>query len=83
MFKIFKIILISLTITLLISKFGPSNEEKIKIGLLVPMSGEKNKLGQSIIKSTRLALKDIGTNKIEIYPKDTGSSPTKILQSAL
>ena len=83
MFKIFKIILISLTITLLISKFGHSNEEKIKIGLLVPMSGEKNKLGQSIIKSTRLALKDIGTNKIEIYPKDTGSSPAKTLQSAL
>ncbi len=83
MFKIFKIILISLTIALFISKFGHSNEEKIKIGLLVPMSGEKNKLGQSIIKSTRLALKDIGTNKIEIYPKDTGSSPAKTLQSAL
>ena len=83
MFKIFKIILISLTIALFISKFGHTNEEKIKIGLLVPMSGEKNKLGQSIIKSTRLALKDIGTKKIEIYPKDTGSSPTKTLQSAI
>ena len=83
MFEIFKIILISLTIALFISKFGHSDEEKIKIGLLVPMSGENNKLGQSIIKSTRLALKDIGTNKIEIYPKDTGSSSTKTFQSAL
>ena len=83
MFKIFKIILICTTIVLFISKFGHTNEEKIKIGLLVPMSGEKNKLGQSIIKSTRLALKDIGNNKIEIYPKDTGLGPNETLKSAL
>ena len=82
MFKIFKIIFVNVIIILFISKFGHTNEEKIKIGLLVPMSGEKNKLGQSIIKSTRLALKDIGTDKIEIYPKDTGLDPTKTLQSA-
>ena len=83
MFKIFKIILICTTIVLFISKSGHANEEKIKIGLLVPMSGEKNKLGQSIIKSTRLALRDIGNSKIEIYPKDTGLSPNKTLQSAM
>ena len=83
MFKIFKIILICSTIVLFISKFGHTSEEKIKIGLLVPMSGEKNKLGQSIIKSTRLALRDIGNDKIEVYPKDTGSGPNKTLQSAL
>ena len=82
MFKIFKIIFVSAIIVLFISKFGQTNEEKIKIGLLVPMSGEKNKLGQSIIKSTRLALKDIGTDKLEIYPKDTGLDPNKTLQSA-
>ena len=58
-------------------------KKKIKIGLLVPMSGEKNKLGQSIIKSTKLALKDIGTNDIEIYPKDTGQDPNQTLQSAI
>ena len=83
MFKIFKIILICSIIVLFISKFGHTSEEKIKIGLLVPMSGEKNKLGQSIIKSTRLALRDIGNDKIEVYPKDTGSGPNKTLQSAL
>ena len=83
MLKIFKIILICATIVLFISKFGHTNEEKIKIGLLVPMSGEKNKLGQLIIKSTRLALKDIGTNKIEIYPKDTSLGPNETLRSAI
>ena len=54
MFKIFKIILICTIIILFISKFGHTNEEKIKIGLLVPMTGEKYKLGQSIIKSTKI-----------------------------
>ena len=83
MFKIFKIIFVNVIIILFISKFSHANEEKIKIGLLVPMSGEKNKLGQSIIKSTRLALKDIGTDKIEIYPKDTKLDPNKTLQSAI
>ena len=83
MFKIFKIIFVNVIIILFISKFGHTNEEKIKIGLLVPMSGEKNKLGQSIIKSTRLALKDIGTDKIEIYPKDTELDPNKTLRSAV
>ena len=83
MFKIFKIIFVNVIIILFILKFGHTNEEKIKIGLLVPMSGEKNKLGQSIIKSTRLALKDIGTDKIEIYPKDTELDPNKTLRSAI
>ena len=83
MIKIFKIFFVNVIIILFVSKFGHTNEEKIKIGLLVPMSGEKNKLGQSIIKSTRLALKDIGTGKIEIYPKDTELDPNKTLRSAI
>ena len=57
--------------------------EKIKVGLLVPMSGENKDLGQLIIKSTRMALQDINTNKIEIYPKDTGSDPNKTLESTI
>ena len=30
-----------------------------------------------------MALKDIGTDKIEIYPMDTGIDPNKTLQSAI
>ena len=57
--------------------------EKIKIGLLVPITGENKELGQQIIKSTRIALKDIGSEKIEIYLKDTNSNPNKTLESAV
>jgi len=81
MFKIIKIILVT-SIVLFESSYGIAEEEKIKIGLLVPMTGENSKLGKLLIKSTRMALDDIGTDKIEIYPKDTGLDPNKTLQSA-
>ena len=81
--KFFKIILISTIIFLFKYSYTFSDDGKIKVGLLVPMTGENKKLGQLIIKSTRMALEDIGINKIEIYPKDTSSDPNKTLQSAI
>jgi ABC-type branched-subunit amino acid transport system substrate-binding protein len=83
MFKIFKILIV--TILFFISSYstGYSNSEKIKIGLLIPLTGEHKKLGQIIIKSVKMALNDIGTDKIEIYPKDTNANPNKALQSAV
>jgi len=56
--------------------------EKIKIGLLVPMTGSNKDIGQSIIKAVSLAVKDIDSNSIEIYPKDTASRPNQTLKSA-
>ena len=50
---------------------------------MVPITGENKNLGDLIIKSTRMALEDINNNKIEIYPKDTGSNPEQTLQSAI
>ena len=57
-------------------------EEKIKIGLLIPMTGSNKDLGQSIIKAVKLALKDIDSDLIEIIPKDTSTKPNKTLRSA-
>ena len=56
--------------------------EKIKIGLLVPMTGSNKDLGQSIIKAVSLAVKDIDSNLIEIIPKDTATRPNLTLKSA-
>ena len=81
--KIFKLIItISLSFISLIST-GNSTEEKIKIGLLVPMTGNDKHLGQLIIKSTRMASENIGNEKIEIFPKDTSSNPDQTLKAAL
>ena len=57
--------------------------EKLKIGVLVPMTGDNKDLGQSIIKAVRLAIKDINDDLIEVVPKDTASMPNKTIQSAL
>ena len=78
----FKIILI-LFLTSFITTNGFSFEEKLKIGLLVPMTGDDKDLGSLIIKSTRMALEDINTDEVEIFPKDTNSNPKKTLKSAL
>ena len=83
MYKILKLFLLVLIISFSIHFNGLANDEKIKIGLLVPMTGENKALGQELIKSTRLALNDINSDKIEIYPKDTGSDPSETLRSAI
>jgi hypothetical protein len=83
MHKFFKIFILVSIIYLPQYSYSFSNDNKIKIGLLVPMTGENKNLGQLIIKSTRMALNDIVDNNIEIYPKDTGSNPNKTLQSAI
>ncbi len=57
-------------------------DEKIKIGLLVPMTGTNKNIGQSIIKAVSLAVKDIDSNLIEIFPKDTATKPNQTLKSA-
>ena len=80
--KFIKIIyLVILTFPLLFLNLAKASE-KLKIGILAPMTGPNKNLGQSIIKSIRLAVKDIDSNLIEVIPKDTSSSPEKTLESA-
>jgi len=79
--KIIKIILL-ITLPFLISVEKISANEKIKIGLLVPITGKSSEIGQSIIKSTQLAINKINNLSIEIVPKDTESNPKKTLEAA-
>jgi len=83
MLKIFKILLLVFLKFIYFSSLAISANEKIKIGLLVPITGDNKDIGHQIIKSTRIALKDIGVEKLEIYLKDTGSNPSTTLQSAI
>ncbi len=57
-------------------------EGKIQIGLLVPLTGINSEIGNSIVKSVRLAINKIDNNLIEIIPKDTGSNPEMTLRAA-
>ena len=56
------------------------SSEKIKIGLIVPTSGEHSQLGNSIIKSVRLAINKIDDDRIQIIPKNTKSNPINSLR---
>jgi ABC-type branched-subunit amino acid transport system substrate-binding protein len=80
--KLAKIILFILLNLILSNLNSVVANEKIKIGLLVPMTGENKELGQSIIKAVSLAIKDIDSNLIEIIPKDTATKPNQTLRSA-
>ena len=79
--KIIKIILL-LTLSFSISTEKIVASEKTKIGLLVPLTGKNSEIGQSIVKSTRLAINKINNLSIEIIPKDTQSNPKSTLEAA-
>jgi hypothetical protein len=79
--KIIKIILL-LTLTFSVSVKEIFASEKIKIGLLVPLTGKNSEIGKSIIKSTRLAVNKINNSSIEIIPRDTRSNPKSALKAA-
>ena len=79
MTKLIKIIFLSYIFLFFLAA---NAQEKIKIGLLVPMTGDNKEIGKSIIKAVGLAVKDIDNNLIEIYPKDTATKANQTLRSA-
>ena len=80
--KISKLIISTIIIIFYLINSYANEDTKLKIGLLIPISGENYELGQSIIKAVRMAMNDINTDKLEIIIKDTKSDPTTTLKSA-
>ena len=74
-----KLLLCGAIIILTLNKSAYS-KEKIKIGLIVPLSGENSAIGEKIIKSIRMAINKIDDEKIEILPRDTKSNPINALK---
>jgi len=56
------------------------SDEKIKVGLIVPLTGEYSYIGKSILKSTRMALSKINDDRITVIPKDTKANPIDTLR---
>jgi len=77
--KLFLIIILYFYLTLFnihsIASEEQFDQDKIKIGVLVPLSGENKEIGISILNSVRMAITNIDDKKIEIYPKDNRSNP--------
>ena len=73
-------LLIFSTITICIFSQNLYATEKIKIGLIIPLSGDNFLIGERIIKSIRMAVNKINDERIEIIPKDTKSNPIDALR---
>tara|TARA_B100000780_G_C21108253_1_gene447667 strand:+ start:901 stop:2055 length:1155 start_codon:yes stop_codon:yes gene_type:complete len=58
-------------------------DEKLRVGLLAPFSGEYKNLGESLLLSTQLALDEIGNENIVIIPRDSGSNDKIKLNTAI
>jgi len=58
------------------------NEKVLKIGVLLPLSGEFQNIGQSFLKAIQLALYDISNENIKIYPKDSKANALDTYKSA-
>ena len=73
-------LLVFFVLAILLFSQNISASEKIKIGLIVPLTGENSIIGEKIIKSIRMAVNKINDEKIEIIPKDTKSNPIDALK---
>ena len=82
MIKISKLIISLLFLFIISTSQKVFANEKIKIGLLIPLTEDNQEIGQQIIKTVRMAINDINNESIEIIVKDTKSDPATTLKSA-
>ena len=58
------------------------NENILKIGVLLPLSGEFQEVGLSFLKAIQMALFDIDNQNIKIYPKDSKANANDTYEAA-
>lgn len=61
----------------------PSDQNRQRIALLLPLSGPEASLGQSIANATTMALLDTGAKTIRVTTYDTGAGPAAAASQAL
>ena len=58
------------------------NNKVLKVGVLLPLSGKFQDIGEYFLKASQLALYDISNENIKIYPKDSNGNALNAYQSA-
>ena len=61
---------------------NPEDEKILKVGVLLPLSGEFQDIGESFLKAIQLALYDISNEYIKIFPKDSKGNALNAYVSA-
>ena len=57
-------------------------EEKIKIGLLLPLDGQNYNIGKSVLRAVNLAVNKIDDPILEVYPKNNFDNPEDNIKAA-
>ena len=63
--------------------FSNENSNILKIGLLAPLSGEYKNLGNSLLYSLQMALKEINDENVFLIPRDSGFEEPEKLNNAV
>ncbi|MBB3032906.1 penicillin-binding protein activator [Alteriqipengyuania lutimaris] len=61
----------------------PSDETRHRVALLVPMSGDNARVGQSVANATTMALLDTNANNLRITTYDTAGDPRSAARRAV
>ena len=67
--KLFNLIFFVFIVFIFTNKLS-AFEEKIKIGLLLPLDGQNHQIGKSVLRAVNLAINKIDDPILEIYPKN-------------
>ena len=59
-----------------------ASEEKIKVGLLLPLNGQNQEIGKSVLRSVNLAINKINDPILQIYPKNNFDNPDDNIKAA-
>ena len=59
-----------------------ASEEKIKIGLLLPLDGQNHDIGKSVLRAVNLAINKIDDPILEVYPKNNFDNPDDNIKAA-
>ena len=79
--KLLNLIFFALIVFIFNSKLFAS-EQKIKIGLLLPLDGLNQEIGKSVLRSVNLAINKIDDPILEIYPKNNFDNPDDNIKAA-
>ena len=59
-----------------------ASEDKIKVGLLLPLDGQNQNIGKSVLRAVSLAINKIDDPILEVYPKNNFDNPQDNIKAA-
>tara|TARA_A100001015_G_scaffold21202_1_gene24154 strand:- start:3181 stop:4350 length:1170 start_codon:yes stop_codon:yes gene_type:complete len=79
----FLIFIFYIIFTLNSNLLGNEKDKILKVGLLAPLTGPYNEIGNSLLYSLQLALEEINDDKVIIVPRDSGYKNKEKLELAI